>query len=342
MKALHEVRAVALTGYVEVAQFLGLDPFAMLNRVQISPTLLDDPELRLPAARAVELLEESARLSRCQSFGLLMAECRTFESLGPLTLLLGQLASLRDVLDATVEHRRQLNDIFELSVGDHSGTTLIEVAVLPQFRGQQVLDQVIAMTYVLLSGASRHSWKPRMVHFRHSAPDDPKIFNRFFSCPVQFESVVDGIECDTASLDRRLAWANAPMAQNAARLLAERPHLMANELPASERVTRSIALLLPAGRATVDAVALAMAISPRALQRSLSKEGIGFGELLTKTRRDVALRYLSHDSQTISSVAELTGFASGSSFTRWFISEFGLSPRRWRESNAASSNLNAA
>ena len=41
-----QVRAAALTNYVEVARFVGLDPYAMFRRRKISPEPLADPEQR--------------------------------------------------------------------------------------------------------------------------------------------------------------------------------------------------------------------------------------------------------------------------------------------------------
>lgn len=331
MIALHQVRAVTLTGFVEVASFVGLDPFALLRQAHISPSDLSDPEFRLSAATVTQLLEDSASLSGCQSFGLLMAECRTFESLGPIALLLQHLGCAREVFERTAAHRRQLNDIVNLSMTECGETTLVEIGVLPQFVGQQVIDLTVAMTQHAVSGASRGLWKPRAIHFRHQAPDELRIFKRFFSAPLQFDSTFDGFECDKKELDRRWPWESKVMAQNAARLL-ERTEVGEPDSPFSDQVFRSIALLLPMGRASLEHVAGALGSSPRAVQRMLEKEGTTFGELMTKARRELATRYLSNPAQTISSVAEWTGYSSNSSFTRWFVGEFGLSPSEWRES----------
>src|SRR3569623_651122 len=69
-----QVRAVSLSGYLEVARFLGLDGFAMLSEYGIGPAGLDDPERRLPASAASRLLERSAERSGVDSFGMRMAE----------------------------------------------------------------------------------------------------------------------------------------------------------------------------------------------------------------------------------------------------------------------------
>jgi AraC-like DNA-binding protein len=328
MIALHQVRAVALTGYVEVAGFLGLDAAAMLKAARIDPRSLGDPEARLPATRFVQLLEDSARRSRCESLGLLMAECRTFESLGPLALLVGHLGSAREAIEALIVHRRMLNDILVLDL-DPALPDCIRMDVLPQFGSNQAIDMAVAIGQIVLSGASRQIWRPRVVHFQHAAPRDSRIFRRLFPAPVQFGSSFTGFECAEGALDARWPGASEVMAAHAQRLFA-----MAQPAPrdisTQERVSRAISLLLPVGRATLEGVADSLSCGARALQRTLEKEGSSFGILLNKARRELALRYLANDSQSITSVAELTGYSSSSSFARWFSSEFGIAPRDWR------------
>ena len=45
---------------------------------------------------------------------------------------------------------------------------------------------------------------------------------------------------------------------------------------------------------------------------------------------------LGHPAQSISAIGELVGYASLSSFTRWFSDEFGCSPREWRDIESTS------
>ena len=68
----------------------------------------------------------------------------------------------------------------------------------------------------------------------------------------------------------------------------------------------------------------------RTLQRSLGNEGRTFAMLLNDVRRELALRYLSSSTHSITSVAQMTGYATPSSFTRWFTAEFDMAPAAWR------------
>ena len=340
MVALHQARAVSLTGYIEVARFVGLDPYAMLLSVGLHPTMLEDPEARISGNQLVQLLGESARRSGCESFGLLMAECRTFESLGAIALLLEQLGSIREALELTAHYRRHLNDLFFIEIED-GDPALIRTALLPQFACQQATDLLVAMAHVMLAGASRQRWRPLAVHLRHPAPKDMTVFRRFFPAPVQFGSSFDGFECDAEALDAPWPWARTEMTRHAEKLL-QMVDIGPQESPMSDRVTRAVALMLPSGRATLHHVADALGSNQRALQRALEKEGTTFGELLNKGRRELALRYLANASQSVGNVAELTGYSSQSAFGRWFSAEFGVAPREWREMQMSTGSIRAA
>ena len=94
-------------------------------------------------------------------------------------------------------------------------------------------------------------------------------------------------------------------------------------------------LLLPAGRATLEQVGANLGQHPRALQRQLEREGRSFAMLLNEVRRELALRYLASPAQSVGAVARMTGYATPSSFSRWFAAEFGMSPAQWRAEERA-------
>ena len=105
---MREVRAASLIGFIEVSYYAGLDPFKLFRKAKISPSLLDDPENRHAARPVIDMIENAAAQSGCEAFGLLMAECRPFSSLGPLSLLLQHLETIGEILDALNEYRRTL------------------------------------------------------------------------------------------------------------------------------------------------------------------------------------------------------------------------------------------
>src|SRR5579875_1032868 len=120
----HRVRAAVLTGFNEVARFVGLDPVEELTRARIRPDDLSNPDHWIAARSVAKLLEHCAEQSGREDFTLLLAECRTFSSLGPVSLLLKHEPSLRRIIHQLNEFRQHLNDLVALHI-EESGDIAI-------------------------------------------------------------------------------------------------------------------------------------------------------------------------------------------------------------------------
>jgi AraC-like DNA-binding protein len=326
---MHQIRAVTLSGYLEVAAATGLDGAAMLRRAGLSQEALRDPEYRVPAIAAVRLIERSAAESGREDFGLLMAERRSFASLGPVAMLLERLPNLREIVRTTIAFQRHFNDIVEFALEDSGDACLIRLDLSPGYIGPRSVDLLVGVVARMLSGATGGSWGPEAVHLKHAAPHNPAPWRRFFGAPVEFADVFNGFSTSREAILRPNPLVDAAMAANARRLLGLLP-LESGPVGPSERVRRTISLLLPSGRASVGRVAAELGMSARSLQRLLAKEGTGFAALRDEVRRELAEAYLTQPARPITSIAGMLGYASPSAFTRWFAAAFGMSPQEWR------------
>jgi AraC-like DNA-binding protein len=326
---MHQMRAVVLSHYAEVANSVGLDGGRMLRQAGIPLEALEDSENRLPAGPVVRLLERSAAESGCENFGLLMAERRTFASLGPVSLLLERLPNLRAVVRTSIVFQRYLNDVVTIALEEMDGTSLIKLDLWPEYWDAQMIDLLVGIALQVNTGASGRRWKADCVHTMRKAPEDMSVWRRLCPVPIEFEANFSGFSCSSESLLIPLPLADEEMARNAHRLLRLLPEVNGPE-PIGDKVRRTITLLLPSGRATVDQVAMHLGLSARSLQRRLDEEGLQFGELLSSVRQELATAYLANSSRPVTSVASLLGYSSPSSFTRWFAGSFGVSPQLWR------------
>lgn len=301
----------------------------MLRRAGLTQAILADPERPIAAALVAELLEASARESGCETFGLRMAESRSLASVGAVSLLLKHQANARDVLDALVQYQGLMTEVMAIDVEEFDGTTIIRADLLVDKGGRQGTELLMGMVCRTISELTGGRWHPDSAHFLHDAPADLAVHRRVFQCPLVFRSEFNGFACSTASLDAPNPVADSIMARHARNYL----DMLAPE-PAdgsvTERARRSIHLLAPSGRASLERVGENLGFHPRTLQRLLEKEGRTFATLLNEVRRELALRYLSSLTHSVGTVAQMTGYATASSFTRWFTAEFGMAPAAWR------------
>jgi AraC-like DNA-binding protein len=324
-------RAASLTNYLEVAQHLGLNPQAELARVGLSKAMLQDPEYLIPVPAAVQLLENSAADSGCQTFGLRMAESRQLSDLGAISLLLTHQPTLRDALAVLVQYRHLMNRslaIFVEEVGNH---VVIREEIVTDVPGQQRQATELALGVIarLCANLLLQHWRPLSVHFVHDAPDDLRLHRRLFGCDIQFGAEFNGIACLASAFNAPNPNADQAMARMARRYLDSLP-------PDDERslefeVRQAAYLLLPMGRATVEQIAQSLGMNVRTLQRRLIDKGVTFTDLVNEVRRDLVQRYMQNPGYSMARIASLLGYSVPSSFTRWFAAEFGVTPAKWRE-----------
>jgi AraC-like DNA-binding protein len=327
---LVRARAVMLKNYNQVSRHFGLDPFVMLGRAGLHPNALHDPENWLPAGRIIALLEESASQSGHDDFSIVLGESRTFGSLGPVSLLLRHETTLARIIEAAIEYRHLINELFYTKIRDDGHSAIIEWELIPGLRSTQVVNLLATIFYRVLVDGAGCNWQPDCVHFRHSTPKHFATFSRVFRCALEFDSAFDGISCTSEGLNAANEFADPELVVHARRVLDLMPGVRRDDT-AAEAVRSTIPFLIARGAVSAEDVADCLGLPVRTLQRKLSSEGESFGAILNEIRRDMAVRYLRSSNQSMTSIAHLTGYSALSSFTRWFASEFGQSPRRWRQ-----------
>ena len=323
-------RAAVLAHYAEVAQKLGANPQPLLRQVGLTPQMLAVPTHMIPMDSTVALLDLTAQATGCDSVGVMMAEARTLSDFGPISLLLVQQPHMRAALQTISQYRHVLNESLGLYVEDLGKQTLIREEIVTDYPGNasQSSDMAVGVLLVLFRALLGAQWRPLSAHFTRDAPQDPSVYKRFFKCPLQFESDFNGLVCHTADLDRPNGQADPAMAAYAQSFLEALPRPGAPSVVRDVR--RSVYLLLPMGRASLEQVASGLGMNGRTLQRQLDQAGESFSGILNEVRRQLAQRYIENTDYPMGRVAALLGYANLSSFTRWFVSEFEQAPSRRR------------
>jgi AraC-like DNA-binding protein len=323
-------RGASLSNYAEVAAQVGLDANAMLRRLGIDRRVLAEPDLMVPAARVVELLEVSAAESGCLTFGLQMAESRQLADFGALSLLITHQATLRDALLTAIQYRQLLNPALIVDVEEHQDLVVLreQLAVPWDKPMRQAYDLAIGVLYRLCRRLLGGRWRAQSVNFAHPPPPDLTVHRRMFGPICEFGSDFHGLTCSRADLDAPNPTADPAMAQYAERFVRTLPS--ANSRSLADEVQKAIYLLLPAGQASIGRVSASLGLNERTMQRRLVAEGSDFTQLLNGVRRELTLRYLENPALSIARLAVLVGYSGQSTFSRWFAAEFGQSPTQWR------------
>ncbi len=326
-----QTRAAALTNYVQVGRFLALDPHEMLRQGKISPWLLDDPDNRISARSVVELFEASAAASHCMSFGLLMAECRDFASLGPVSVLLNYLPTMRDIINGFIEYRILISDILNIQLVDDGNNAEIHWE-FSEIAKQQIVENAVGVSYKVFTSAMSGRWQPESVHFRHSAPADLNSTTR-----ISFSASCNLTTPSTAGAVRRIGWMSeipvriSALARNATKLIELLPKSTKRSM--TERTKLAVSLLIPHVELRSKRWPTIWRPSSN-LQRQLEEEGQTFASILKSTRRELSVRYLTSSRNSIADIAVLLAIPAPMHSADG-LHRFGKSPPQWQNSRDA-------
>ncbi|PYY67594.1 AraC family transcriptional regulator [Pseudomonas jessenii] len=333
-------RSASLTNYEQVARAAGLDPFRMLRMAKLPAGALDDPNIMISSDSVGWLLEESARLSGQEAFGLLLAEKRQLSNFGMLALLIREEPTLRAALQSCFRYTRLHNAGVQLWLEDVGELTLLHVGVNMQGHHgvwRQAIEQATGIMLRTLSILSGHAFRPIRVCFTHQCPASLEVHQRVLGTAIEFSQELNAIVCRARDLDTAILEADPALHREVKRSL---DMLLANlrDEPA-QRVRQIVKMLLPSGLCSVDGVAQHLGVHRRTLNRHLAIEGESVSTIINAVRAELAEEYLANSKRRLYEVAELLGFSSAGDFSRWFRSRFGKTPSAWtvayRESKAA-------
>lgn len=327
-----QVRAAALTHFVEVAQSRGLSPLTLLQEAGLDPMVLEHPDLPVPVDRVSLLLERCARLSACEDFGLRMAARRQISNLGPVGLLIRDQPTLRDALNVLLRHQRAVNKALLISMQETGAVAIVKLDLLAGHGGpvRQAIELSVGVLMRLMSQILGAQWRPRRVCFMHDIPADVSGHLAIFGPCVEFRHDFNGIVCSQQDLDCTNPLADPAMMRYSRELLQQVLREDGGEAPFLDQVRQAILDLLPGGRCSIELMAQRLGLNCRTVQRRLADKGVCFSELVQELRLELAQRHVQGGVRPLSEVASLLGFSAASGFTRWYVGQFGHSPSQAR------------
>ena len=321
-------RAVSLAGFSEVAASLGADPVSLLKLVRLTPAMIADPEIMIPAMAIVDLLELAADRTGCRTFGLHMARIRQISDLGYLSLLIAHQPNMRTMLRVLSEFRHRIRSPMILRV-ESAGDIMIvsEESVFDRPRPSRQGDELaLGSLTVICRAVAIEGWKPEQVciGYDQPRPEDLFVYREVFGCPIEFGSDRNCLVIKTCDFDRPNPRGDASLAYRAGELIEAIVNIRANTI--EDRVEEQIMLSMPSGLFSLENCAQALGFNSRTLQRRLSEIGTNFNTILERARATQLQRHFANQRLRLTDVACLLGYSSLSAFTRWHIERFGTRP----------------
>jgi len=318
--------------FIDVAREAGVDVDAVLAEHNLTYERLISPDTRLgpdqgrsfgrSLLRALPLGMDRAEL------GLRAAERFATRDADLLGYIMHHSEHPLAAAHALVEHARLIGDSAAFCVEQAGGRVVIGLGLAG---GKQMLpeaaDFAVAAICRLISDGSLGAARPSEVHLPRPRPRRPRLFERYFGVPVQFDAPAGTLVYPEACMltpftqrDRRLV---EILKQHALQKLEAAPNAW------QDRVRACIAEHLVRGDYAPELVALRCGIGERTLRRRLAEAGTSYRALVDDVRKERALLLLEHD-ETVSNVAQYLGFSDATAFARAFRRWTGRLPQQHR------------
>jgi len=188
---------------------------------------------------------------------------------------------------------------------------------------EAILASIVRVARFLL----RADISPVAVHLARAAPPPSDRFERFFGCRITYGSNEHALAFDRTIADQPLPAACEVLADAADRLTDDYVARIRRTGEFSDEVRALVVPMLRSGAATQRAVARALMMSDRTLQRRLRDEGTTFRRLVADARIDLAKELLVTERPASHALARRLGFSEAAAFRRAFKRRTGMTPR---------------
>lgn len=313
-----------LRAFVDALGRLGYDVAPLLAEVSLRRVDLDDPDAMLPCSATEVIVRGAQRQRQMPNLWARMGQATPIGSFPLLDYLVVTSDTIGDAL-------RQLGRWLHLTSApcacrvDH-GVDVARLVIEPG----EVAPVAQFETSIIIHHLRQETEPPLRVLAVSlmSSPDDVADLERLLGCRVRAPATWSGIELPREALRlplRRREPALRHMLEGHAATL-DAPVVVADASVAAQ-IRGVIAARLDRGLPRLGAVARALTMSPRTLQRRLAAEGVSYEALADVVRREAAERLLADAALAISEIGYLLGFSEPSAFHRAF--------RRWHDMTPA-------
>jgi AraC-like DNA-binding protein/DNA-binding transcriptional ArsR family regulator len=325
------ISVAAAAGLCEAIERAGRDPEEVLRPLGLRRESLSAPDGLMPAADFTRALEEAARLTGDDCFGLHLGERHHPKSAGPLAYVVLNSPTLAVAFANIGRYLRVHNEAAKVSFErDGRWAYLRHTLDVPVEQSRQHAELSLAAGLGLIRLMVGSEWAPVEVQFGHKAPSSTAEHARVFSAPVRFGCGSNAFVMEADLLDRHVPGADQRlypiMLRYLDRILEAMPHEDGVVLAARKCIGETLRQEDP----TLAHVAEQLSVAPRTLQRKLRGCGVDFKRLVEDTRRRFAVQYLDDRRNTLTDVAFLLGYSEVSAFNRAFKRWTGSTPSDYR------------
>lgn len=329
----HSLLATLVLPVAQALRHRGWEPLEVFEEVGLDMARAANPDWRIPRKTFATLLARCVELSGDEAFGLVAAEQLRPQVLQALGLAWLASDTVYDGLRRMARFMRFVSTGVRLRLVEEAGFVhaILYAGALPRdlivpASHDYAVGVVVRMCQLTLG----EFLAPSGVELARPVPGDPERWEYMLSSRVQFDCAQTRITWPLVEIAEPLATGDPALA----RVNDEQTQVYLDSFlghSTARDVVDRLVQALPDGVPEQCAIASALHMSNRTLQRKLREEGTSFSDLLQDTRLSLARKYLRDQRRSVVESAYLLGFSEPSTFSRAFKRWTGSAPADYRD-----------
>lgn len=303
-------------GVVNAFGRMGLDVDALCKEIGVDRELFTDTTGRPPRDALGRLWRAALAASGDRFLGLSAGELWEARADNLVILLLTSAESLGEGLEASLRYQELLSHGRVITLGEHPEYHALHINKIEHELPITVheIEFIAVVLMKLLRFATDGRFAAREVQFQHPHRGQIQKYSRAFRCSVTFGHERTTILADDRAWDLPLVHGNQAL-HGQLRGVAAGLHAGLESHDFIDTVRDRIKILLPRGQSSIEAVASALHMTPRTLQRRLREDGTTFRVLVDVVRKSILLACFERK-QTLDEIMRNAGYTNPRSFRR--------------------------
>ncbi|HIK15332.1 MAG TPA: helix-turn-helix domain-containing protein [Leptolyngbyaceae cyanobacterium M33_DOE_097] len=330
MQAIPFVRSSAVLPFVTLLNQVGAPTEQLLQKANLPPCILDDPENLVPLNQGFSFAELAARAEGIDNIGILVGQQTNLSHLGNFGTVVSQSLTLHDLIRKIVQFHNTFvtgEKIWFTKENDY--VWLHHQYTVPQHietYQAQCFSVMVYLNVIYLSGDLH--WQPDYLDLRSNKS---KVFLELIGlsqAQTKFNQPSNAFRFPKALLSQPIIHLS-----NASSNPTSMEESFKSTAPATQfkdSLYQLIQILLPQGDPSLRFAAEAAGISVRTFQRRLENNNLNYSQLVEQVRFDQAVKLLQDPTNQLIDVAFDLGYSDAANFTRAFKRWTGISPREFR------------
>jgi AraC-like DNA-binding protein len=310
---------------------LDIDPAPLLSKAKIPSSALTQQNYHLSAEQELSFTQQAVELLDQPALGLKMGSAYHLPAYGILGMAIMTSDNLVNAAKTLFNYIVMTWTYMHWSLSEDNGVAIINLKPLRELGGcnQYMVDRGLIASYLIFKEGLGQELPLLEVNVMQKKPIHSERYSELFNCKINFDCQSNNYKFDAKYLYTQFLQAD----QNANAIYSvncEKTCKLLQEVVSFTDLIRYHILESENYQNSLDTIADKMFLTPRTIQRKLSKEGSSFKKILEEARCSLAVDFLQTTPITIEDIASKLGYNDASAFSHAFKRWTGKSPRDYR------------